>query len=387
MHITIAVPGRFHAFYLAERLLSQGVQCRLITTYPKYAVTKYGVPREAIVSESSVELLQRLYQKLPRFISSRINAEFFFAQMFDRLALKRLGSTDICIGWSGFSLQLFEKARSAGAKTILERGSTHIEFQQEIVKEEFERMGLVFSGAHPGIVDKEMREYDYADYIEVPSAFARQTFIDRGFPASKLIQGFRGVDIAEFRPLPRQDGVFRVVFAGAISPRKGVHYLLEAFKKADLAGAELLLIGSIQDEMRSTLRKYSGSFKLVNHVSQDRLRHYYSQGSVFVMPSIEEGMAVVQLQAMACGLPLICTTNTGGADIIREGQEGYVVPVRDVNALRERMAYLYENRAQCQRMGQAARDRVAASFTWDHYMRHMLKIYQEIINEKEKKSV
>ncbi len=378
MRITIAVPGRFQAFYLAERLLAYGVDCRLITTYPAFAVTKYGVPKEAIVSETSLELFQRLYRGLPRFIRDRFNAEFLFAQAFDRLASKNAGKADICIGWSGFSLELFRRARAAGAKTILERGSSHIEFQQGIMKEEFERCGLRFSGAHPRIVEKELREYAFSDYIEVPSSFAAKTFIERGVPESRIIRGFRGVDLAEFRQLAKDDEVFRVIFAGAISLRKGLRYLLEAFKKAALAKAELLLIGSVQEEMKSFLKQYSGTFTLVDHVPQDKLNTYYSRGSVFVMPSIEEGMAVVQLQAMACGLPLICTTNTGGADIISEGREGFVVPVRDTEALREKITYLYEHQEEARRMGQAAREKVAAHFTWDHYARHMLEIYRKI---------
>lgn len=378
MRITIAVPGRFQAFYLAERLLSYGVDCRLITTYPAFAVTKYGVPKEAVVSEPGLELFQRLYRGLPGFIRDRFNAEFFFAQTFDRLAAQKVGRADICIGWSGFSLELFHRARSLGAKTILERGSSHIAFQQEVMREEFERCGLRFSGAHPGIVEKELREYALSDYIEVPSSFAAKTFTDRGVPGSRIIQGFRGVDLAEFRQLPKDDDVFRVVFAGAISLRKGLRYLLEAFKKASLAKAELVLIGSVQDEMKGILKQYSGTFTLVDHVPQDKLNTYYSRGSVFVMPSIEEGMAVVQLQAMACGLPLICTTNTGGADIIKDGREGFVVPVRDAEALREKMTYLYEHREEARRMGEAAREKVAAHFTWDHYARHMLEIYRKI---------
>ncbi len=86
------------------------------------------------------------------------------------------------------------------------------------------------------------------------------------------------------------------------------------------------------------------------------------------MPSIQEGMAMVQLQAMACGLPLITTTNTGGDDLItRNGEEGFVIPIRDVEAIKEKILYLYENQDIAKEMGEKAKKKVENGFTWDDY--------------------
>jgi len=89
---------------------------------------------------------------------------------------------------------------------------------------------------------------------------------------------------------------------------------------------------------------------------------------------------MVQLQAMACGLPVICTTNTGGEDIIRNGKEGFIVPIRDVEALKEKILYLYSNPEKCKKMGYNAKKRVKENFTWDHYGDRIIKKYKEILN-------
>ena len=128
-------------------------------------------------------------------------------------------------------------------------------------------------------------------------------------------------------------------------------------------------LGSINDEIKPFLKKYKHkNWILKGHQPQNELYKYYSQGSVFILPSLEEGFAMVQFQAMTCGLPLICTTNAGGEDLItKDGEEGFVVPIRNVEALKEKILYLYENQDIAKEMGQKAKKTVENGFTWDDY--------------------
>jgi glycosyltransferase involved in cell wall biosynthesis len=217
------------------------------------------------------------------------------------------------------------------------------------------------------------------DYIAIPSLFVRRTFLERGVPQKKLIHVPYGVDLSSFRQIPKTDDVFRVVFAGGMTFRKGVHYLLAAFSELRLPNSELLLIGGFNDEMEGFFKKYKGSFKWVGAVPQRELYRYYSQGSVFVLPSIEEGLAMVQPQAMACGLPVICTTNTGGEDIIRDGIDGFVMPIRDIEVLKEKLSYLYEHRDVCRAMGESAKQRVSTGFSWDDYGAKIVAEYERVL--------
>mgnify|MGYP001617212124 CR=1 FL=1 len=102
---------------------------------------------------------------------------------------------------------------------------------------------------------------------------------------------------------------------------------------------------------------------------------YYSQGSVFVIASTEEGLALVQAQAMACGLPVIATTNTGAEDLLSDGVEGFIVPIRDSDAIAERIAQLLSRPDDWEMMAQAALKRVAAIGGWDSYRHKVLSAY------------
>jgi glycosyltransferase involved in cell wall biosynthesis len=232
------------------------------------------------------------------------------------------------------------------------------------------------------IVEKEKREYEMADHISVPSSFVKRTFVEKGVPASKLLKMPLGVDLSEFRPLPKRDAVFRVVFAGRLELQKGVHYLLRAFSELQLQDAELWLIGSRSREMTPFLDRYDGYYTHIDHVPQPQLRQYYSQCSVLVLPSVHDGFGMVLAQAMACGLPVICTENTAGDDLVTNGVEGFVIPIRDVCALKDKLLHLYENPETCKEMGKAALGRVAAGLSWDDYGDRMCQQYSRILREQ-----
>jgi len=91
---------------------------------------------------------------------------------------------------------------------------------------------------------------------------------------------------------------------------------------------------------------------------------------------------MVQPQAMACGLPVIATTNTGAEDIIRDGKDGFVIPIRDVEKLKEKLIYLYENPEICRKIGESAKQRVSQGFTWDDYGDKIINIYENILTQK-----
>jgi glycosyltransferase involved in cell wall biosynthesis len=254
-------------------------------------------------------------------------------------------------------------------------------YQRTLLEEEYGRFGLRKTIVHPKVVERELREYQEAEFISIPSQFVKETFLLHGIPAEKLIQTPYGVDLTNFYPIPKRDKIFRIIYCGVLSIRKGIHYLLQAFSELKLREAELWLIGSLTDEIRPILGRFSSPTIIHKGPFPEKaLYQYYSQGSVFCLASIEEGLAMVQAQAMACGLPVICTTNTGGADLVRNGQDGFIVPIRDVAALKEKILYLYENPDVGAAMGESARRRVQAGFSWEDYGRKMIAAYQKILN-------
>jgi glycosyltransferase involved in cell wall biosynthesis len=380
MNVTISVGGRFHAFYLADQLHKRGHLRRLITSYPKFETVKYGIPRSNIKSILSHEILSRSFWKAPLWLQGCYNPQFFLSDRFDRLAARHIPKdTNIFVGWSSMALHSLRQAKRHGAITVVERGSTHILYQTQILQEEYEKHSLPVRVAHPRIVEKELEEYEEADFISVPSLYVKRTFLQRSILESKLIHVPYGVDLSGFRPVPKEDDVFRLICSGGISLRKGVNYLLQAFHDLNLPNTELWLVGSINDEIRPFLGRYrNGKVVIKGHQPQSRLHWFYSQGSVFCLASVEEGLAMVIPQAMACGLPVICTTNTGGEDIARNGQDGFIVPIKDVDAIKEKILYLYEHPQEREAMGQSARQRVEKGFSWDDYGNRITEKYSRI---------
>src|SRR5215207_5196042 len=380
MRVTISVKGRFHLFYLASELQRHGHLDRLITSYPAFETVKYGVEHDKIKS-LFVHEADRMWRRAPSFLRGLFNPQWLTSELFDVHASHHiLEDTDIFVGLSSSSLHSLRRAKRFGAKTIVERGSTHMLYQRDILLEEYGCFGLEARVAHPKIVEKELVEYADADYISIPSQYVKRTFLERGVPADKLVHVPYGVNLAHFHPVPKQDDTFRIIYCGSIGLRKGVHYLLQAFYELKLPQAELWLIGSLTGEMRPFLAKFSSS--AVFHKGpfpESELHKYYSQGSVFCLASIEEGLAMVLPQAMACGLPVICTTHTGGEDMVRDGQDGFIVPIRDVEALKERILFFYTNRDACKEMGYSAQQRVKSGYTWVDYGNRMIGEYKRIL--------
>ena len=380
MKVIISVLGRFHAFNLAQQVQKRNSLYRLISSYPTFEIAKYGIAPSSINSILHVEILACAWRKLPSCLKQQRNLQLWFSENFDRSVSKKLlPEFDVFVGWSGSSLFSLQKAKEMEAFTVVERGSSHMEYQTQILKEEYEHWGLEFTATHQGVYDREIQEYQEADRIAIPSLFVKRTFIERGIPENKLIHVPYGTSLTEFYPVPKEDNTFRVIHCGGVNLRKGVQYLIQAFHELNLPNAELWLVGSVSPEIEPFLAKYqSDRIILKGKHPQNQLRWFYSQCSVFCLASIEEGLAMVQPQAMACGLPIIHTTNTGGEDIVRDGIDGFCVPIRDVEAIKAKIMFFYENPDKRDEMGNNALEQVKSSFSWDKYGESIVKAYAQI---------
>jgi glycosyltransferase involved in cell wall biosynthesis len=218
-------------------------------------------------------------------------------------------------------------------------------------------------------------EYDAADYVQVPSEFVRKSFADRSFPQEKLICLPFGVDIDRYTQASHQDPVFRLLFVGRIGLRKGVQYLLEAWKKLQLPNSELVLAGNIEPQFGKVLEDYQTLEGLVLPGFVRDPSALYTSSSAFIFPSLEEGSALVTYEAMASALPVIATFNSGS--VVRDGVDGFIVPIRDVTAICESIEKLHRDRELAREMGASARKHVE-QYTWENYSRELARRYVEI---------
>jgi glycosyltransferase involved in cell wall biosynthesis len=271
------------------------------------------------------------------------------------------------------------KAKGRGTKVICDMREEHPQFQTDILSEEAEHLGIEITVPGFSYKHRVLEEIELADYIFCPSSYAKRTFVERGISENKLLVCPYGVNATQFattqRKAPRND--FSVLFLGQLCMRKGIHYLLEGFRKAALPNARLTLAGPVDTAFRGVLDQYKGLFEEVGRVPHSRVQDFYFAADVFVMPSLADSYGLVVSEAMSAGLPVIVSENTGMADFIRDGQEGYVVPIRDSDAIADRLTFMYENRDRCAWMG-ANGIKTARSLDWKNYQAICAELYRSM---------
>ncbi|MFM6071715.1 MAG: glycosyltransferase family 4 protein [Dolichospermum sp.] len=227
-------------------------------------------------------------------------------------------------------------------------------------------------------IERKQREIELADHIFVASSFTKKSLLEIGIQEAKITVIPYGAPVDYFQPRPKKDNCFRALFVGRVSPRKGVHYLLPAWQDLKLDNAELVLVGQ---NLFPTgwLEQYKNICRHVPSVPHLLLNDYYSSANVLVFPSLVEGFALVLLEAMACGIPIITTPNTAGPDIITDGVEGFIIPIRDVEAIKEKLQWCYSHPQELAEMGKAAR-RKAEELNWGLYRQRLVKEVESVLN-------
>ncbi len=380
LDIGIASLTRFHMFDLARELHRLGQRVTVFSGYPSFKVDPDLRPLAR--TRPWLLLASRLRAMVPpRPRENRWNRLAFrdFGRWMRRQVAR--GGLDVLDALDGTGLEAGRWMRDHGRTWICNRGSAHVATQKELLAEEFARWGerLPPESFDPAAMARCEAEYREADAVVVPSGFARRSFLDRGFDPDRVHVCPYGVDLSLFRPVPKEDRRFRVLFVGAQSIQKGIGYLFEAVRPLVRAGqVELWLVGTASPDARRILERNADLFTAHGPQPRARLYWYYSQASVLVLPSIQEGLALVQAQAMACGTPVVASTNTGAEDLFTSGVEGFIVPVRDPAAIRDRIQWMLDNPADRSRMAEAALARVSRLGGWSDYGRRCLEVYRAV---------
>jgi glycosyltransferase involved in cell wall biosynthesis len=401
MKVTIVVGGRWHAFDLARELYRQGHLHRLITNYPCWFVERWGIPGDRVVSlPLTFWLVKAIYWLGGEALMMR--CQWQVHHWFALRALSHLEGSELIHGWSQWSEPALRWAQERSIPTVLERSSAHILEQSRLLREEHQRLGLHWPSTHPRIEAMELREYTLCTAVAVPSLFVEQSFRQRGFSEQRLFRNALGVNLERFQPPeqppqpPEQIGL-RAIYAGSLSVRKGIPDLLAGFAEAGLSDAQLTLLGGDTPELAELVAQQPASVQRLGHRPQAELVQHYGQAHCFVMASIEEGMAMVQMQALACGLPLICSRHTGGEDLLRlqgaeglargaeggegveEFQAGFLVPIQRPTAIAWCLRRLALEPGLWARQRQAALALAAEQLSWEAYGERAIQHYQQLL--------
>ena len=382
--ITIVCIGRFHLFNLARELLKRNMLKAIFTGYPQWKLKDEDIPSSFI---QTFPWLQTPYMALAKWKllgDGRFQRDLFWQinETLDRYVAKNLPESEVLFALSGSGLRCGQLMQRRGCKYICDRGSSHIRYQDSILRDEYKRWGEFYPGIDKRIIEKEEAEYQAADLVTVPSTFAYQSFLERGFPNNKVCMVPYGVDTRHFEKVATPDSEhFNVLYVGQISFRKGIPYLLKAFNNLKHPKKRLFLAGTICIEMARYLkqRHLSSNVTFLGHIPQRDLKHIMSKSHVMVLPSIEDGFGLVLAQAMACGCPVISTENTGARDLFADGKEGFIVPIRTPRAIAEKLQLLVDAPDLRARMGTAAIKRTADMAGWSEYGRHITTTFHQLM--------
>ncbi|MGY6214044.1 glycosyltransferase family 4 protein [Methylolobus aquaticus] len=334
MKVCIATTGRFHVLDLARELDRLGYEVSFWSIVPRRRAERFGLPRGChrglLWRFWPLVLAQRFgTQALRRAAGDRL------MQSVDRQIASRLERCDVFIGMSGIAIESARSARERyGATIFIERGSRHILSQKEIL----DGIAKVFPQAETvseHAVRIHMASCEIADFHVVPARHCEKSFLELGYKPEQLFLNPYGVDLTMFRPtvVPRAEPPV-LVFAGTWCYRKGAEILARAVGEINAGRVRLIHVGPLGDAPLPA----GDWFEHHDAVPQWKLPEFYAKAHAFVLASREEGLALVQVQALACGLPVVCTDRTGGEDLaeVTDLQDGiFVVPHGDVEALAE----------------------------------------------------
>ncbi len=360
LKLAIVVHGRFHAFDLARELIRQGVDVTLLTNYPKRIAGQFGVSigrvRNFLAHGLAVKIINLLGGS-----GGRVRLEAILHRSFSRWAARTLGGLkmDAVHSFSGVSEEIFQRFRPGNPVRSLVRGSAHIRTQARLLAEEQHRCGVAIQGPSEWRIAREMREYQLADLVIVLSSFAARSFLEEQFPEERLRILRLGSDTSRFRPDP---GVIqarchrivsgeplRILTVGSFTYQKGMHDLARVSER--LRGRfKFRFVGDYPAETRALRRRCGNRIEFVARQPQFALPRQYRDGDLFVFPTIEDGYAVVLAQALASGLPVLTTPNCAGPDLIDQGKNGWVLPIRSPEAFIDCLEWCDARRHEVARM-------------------------------------
>ncbi|HAY13065.1 MAG TPA: hypothetical protein DCY02_01185 [Armatimonadetes bacterium] len=369
--VVISTSGKFHYIHAARMLHERGLLKHLFAGYPRAKIGWTDPPDDRVTTYPMWRVPYVAHDLVGQPLTGfHFLLEYLSSSCFDRFVAKRLPKADVVMVMSSAGVATGARAQAMGMKYVCDRPCSHIRTQYELIQREYEEHGVKRLAVDPRIIAREEEEYRQADLIITPSTFARNTFLERGFTPERVACVPLGVNLKDFYPEGKpSDSEFRIAFAGQISYRKGIPHLLKAFDKLDVPGKQLHMVGSVRKDIRPLISQYEGrsDVHIRGKLNVSELRQLFSSSHLLVLPSVEDGFGMVLAEAMACGCPVLATTNTGAFDLIDEGQEGFLVPIRDPDSLCDKMTLLASNRSLHAEMSEKALARVQRLAGWQTY--------------------
>lgn len=338
-----------------------------------------SIPSELVTSFDRLGFEYALARRFARDGDARAAVYDRFNKRFNRAVLRHgLGQADTVWGFNTACHEIFHAASDLGLAKFVEQTILPGTLEERLMRETVEEWpnwqpGLQF--ADRKLSAREQEEWELADRIVAGSTFVAEGLVACGVAREKVSVVPYGVDANRFSPTPERSSAgrpLRVLFVGEVGLRKGVPYLLEALNMLDQRMVDARLVGSVV-LAKDQLARYQEHTKILGPLPRSEIPELFRWADVFVLPSIVEGSATVTYEALMSGLPVITTANSGS--IVRDGESGRIVPVRNAAAIADVIGEYAEDRTLLERHRKGA---IAARAEADlqRYARDLIRLFQ-----------
>jgi glycosyltransferase involved in cell wall biosynthesis len=344
MKVNLLVGARFNAKLVANFLQRNNIDNFIYTSSPPKKWHEESLPRKKIIF---VPLIIKIFSTILRVKTIRRLRELD-AIIFDFIASLVMRRSDVLHGWATFSLLSAKKQKKRGGYFILERACPHILYQEKLLVDEANSLGVKYAKTNEYFIRRCIKEYELADKIIVPSMYTLNTFIEQGINRNKLelVRLDANLTLTGKTDYKKQNNGFIVGSVGGNPLRKGFIYLIEAWQELRLSNAKLLLKTSKAELKRIPLIwnkiKDDPTIEVVGYL--EKIEDFYLECDIFCLPSVDDGFGMVVFEALACGKPVIASKNVGASEMLTHGETGYIVKNRDVASIAKYIAQLYDNK-------------------------------------------
>jgi glycosyltransferase involved in cell wall biosynthesis len=282
---------------------------------------------------------------------------------------------DHIISSYGYANACFSFVRRHGGKTFVDGGNSHIENFWEVLSEEHKRWNCPYPPVSPFWYERSREMLREADYVLSPSSYVTRSFLARGFRPEQILRNIYPVNLSTFKPtaVPRPKGrPLTIINTGSLSLRKGTPYLLEAFRivRRQHPSARFLLTQIIQDDVKAVLEKYRDlPIEWAGSLPHAQLAERLQSADVFVLPSLEEGLARTAIEAMACGLQVVVSPHSGANDFVDPGRNGEIVAIRDPKGTAEGILRCWDRAEKGEPVNA---QELASRFSFENFAREFL---------------
>jgi starch synthase len=380
MKVVYTSPNRSHHYRYALALHQAGVLCKFVSGFSRFSPrADFAEIGNKLLRKDMIQTiyLASLRFKVPPAVSTQLAYLAKIEQ--DYACMQYLDETDIFMFYNGSGLHAAKKAKAKGKIVVVEAVNSHVLYQEELLREEYKSLGLPWKPFHQKEKARRIAEYQIADYILLPSNFVKRSFIEMGFPEQKLMRVPYGFNAFSGKTVQAkvENNEFTVLYVGSISVRKGLRYLIEAFAQLAHPNKKLMIVGPENNPNGLHDVEIPEGVVFTGVLKGAELEAAYQSASVFCLPSIEEGLALVLGEALSFGLPIIATENTGADDIITDGREGFIVPIRDSKSILKKLQLLADDSGLYNIMKTQAEQKATGLKGWDETGRLLIASLEE----------